>query len=208
MSASETFNIALSGCLAYSRLTAPLAALLRHHPSVSLRLQEQCLLDQHRGLMDGAFDAGLCQSADAPEGIKAWPVWQDALMLAIPPRHPLLTYESVPWIRAADYSWIMLESGIYAEYGAQVKSLLHTAGVSPSAVTTVKSFELMMTLVAAGYGLCLAPAARMQGYGALGVTGRPLQGKSSELTTYLLHSGHSDHALLKQLAELLQIQPC
>lgn len=74
MIASDPLNIALSDCLAYPRLSVPMAEHRRRHPDNPIRLHEQRLEDQHRGLLAGAFEAGLCQSPAAPEGIEVRPV--------------------------------------------------------------------------------------------------------------------------------------
>lgn len=50
----------------------------------------------------------------------------------------------------------------------------------------VTSVDLMMPLVAAGYGIGLAPAAQIVAHRPLGVVMRPLAGLSPQLITYLL----------------------
>jgi DNA-binding transcriptional LysR family regulator len=83
MIAPDPLNIALSDCLAYPRLSVPMAEHRRRHPDHPIRLHEERLVDLHRGLLAGAFEAGLCQSPAAPEGIDVRPVWRDTLALAV-----------------------------------------------------------------------------------------------------------------------------
>lgn len=89
-------------------------------------------------------------------------------------------------------------------YCGQIDTLLTAAGVFPSDVTTATSFGLMMTLVAAGYGVCLAPAARIEGHRSLGVVQRPLQEGALTLTTYFLSRRNTDSTHLERFFQSLQ----
>lgn len=51
---------------------------------------------------------------------------------------------------------------------------------------TVSTFDMAMTLVAAGYGIAIAPAARLTGYLCRGVAARPLAGSPAIVMAYLL----------------------
>lgn len=204
MIAPDPLNIALSDCLAYPRLSVPMAEHRRRHPDHPIRLHEERLEVLHRGVLAGTFEAGLCQSPTTPEGIDARPVWRDALALAVSAHHPLLAFSSVSLEQAADYPWIALDGCDCVGYCEQIDSLLTAAGVVPSAVTTATSFGLMMTLVAAGYGVCLAPVARIEGHRPLGVFQRPLQEGALTLTTYFLSRRNTDSTRLEPFFQALQ----
>ncbi|MFU1911969.1 LysR family substrate-binding domain-containing protein [Bordetella hinzii] len=204
MIAPDPLNIALSDCLAYPRLSVPMAEHRRRHPDHPIRLHEERLVDLHRGLLAGAFEAGLCQSPAAQEGIDVRPVWRDTLALAVSAHHPLLAFSSVSLEQAADHPWIALDGRDCVGYCEQIDSLLTAAGVVPSAVTTATSFGLMMTLVAAGYGVCLAPVARIEGHRPLGVFQRPLQEGALTLTTYFLSRRNTDSTRLEPFFQALQ----
>lgn len=176
----------------------------RRHPDHPIRLHEERLEDQHRGLLAGAFEAGLCQSPAAPEGIDVRPVWRDAMALAVSAHHPLLAFASVSLEQAADYPWIALDGRDCVGYCGQIDTLLTAAGAFPSDVTTATSFGLMMTLVSAGYGVCLAPAARIEGHRSLGVVQRPLQEGALTLTTYFLSRRNADSTRLERFFQSLR----
>ncbi len=201
MDSSNALNIALSDSLVYPRLATLLALHHQHEPSVRVRIREVPLKEQMRGLDDGTFDAGFCQSAAVSEDINAIPIWHDALTVAVARRHPLLAHESVPIALAACYPLITLDVHTWAGYRGQVDQFLSIANAVPANITEVRSFDLMMTLVAAGYGVCLAPAARVEQYRPIGVVGRPLAHQSAELTTYLLRKSDVSNVLLDQFAE-------
>lgn len=52
---------------------------------------------------------------------------------------------------------------------------------------TVDTFDVAMTLVAAGYGIALAPAMRLAGYAHQGISVRPLAGAPAIVMAYLLY---------------------
>jgi len=56
---------------------------------------------------------------------------------------------------------------------------------------TVETFDVAMTLVAAGYGIAIAPAARLTGYLHRGVAVRPLAGAPTIVMAYLLRRNAS-----------------
>src|SRR3546814_17245510 len=51
----------------------------------------------------------------------------------------------------------------------------------------VSSFDIAMTLVSAGYGIVVAPSARLAGYLNRSIAARPLAGAPTDLMAYLLH---------------------
>ena len=52
----------------------------------------------------------------------------------------------------------------------------------------VSTFDMAMTLVAAGYGIAIAPATRLAGYQCRGIAARPLAGAPPIVMAYLLHT--------------------
>src|SRR3546814_2595136 len=51
----------------------------------------------------------------------------------------------------------------------------------------VSSFDIAMTLVSAGYGIVVAPSARLAGYLNRSIAARPLAGAPTVVMAYLLH---------------------
>ena len=49
------------------------------------------------------------------------------------------------------------------------------------------SFDIAMTLVSAGYGIAIAPSARLAGHLNRGIAARPLAGAPTVVMAYLLH---------------------
>ena len=168
----------------------PLARLLAlqrsEEPDVELSLSETSLGNQVEGLLTGLYDVGLAVSGEENCGLTAEPIWQEPLALAVRARSPLLAYTHVPLTEALRYPWVQWHPTTCAGIHRQVGRILDDVTEAPIVAERVTSSDLMMTLVAAGYGIGLAPAAQIVAYRPLGVVMRPLAGLSPQLITYLL----------------------
>lgn len=168
----------------------PLARLLTlqrsEEPDVELSLFETSLGRQVEGLLTDLYDVGLAMSAEENCGLTGSPIWQEPLVLALPTRSPLLAHTHVPLSEALRYPMVLWHPTACAGIDRQVARILDEVTEPPMVAERVTSSDLMMTLVAAGYGIGLAPAAQIVAFRPLGVVMRPLAGLSPQLTTYLL----------------------
>ncbi|HHK4379159.1 TPA: LysR family transcriptional regulator [Pseudomonas aeruginosa] len=179
-------RLALSDGIAQTRLAALLALCREEEPDVEIRLFETPLVSQVRGLRDDTFDAGFAQSDEAGEGILCEAVWSDPILVAIPTRHPLLAFRQVPLDELLRYPLIKCHPETCEGAYRQIKRLLRTAAIQPRIAERVATLELMLTLVAAGYGLGFATAAQISVCRHPEVIARPLSDPSACMTTYLL----------------------
>jgi DNA-binding transcriptional LysR family regulator len=89
-------RVALSDGITPSRLPTLLALCRQEEPEVEIRFFEVPLSQQIKGLHDDLYDVGFAQSDEVGDGIVALPAWSDALMVAVPARHPLLRGSTLP----------------------------------------------------------------------------------------------------------------
>lgn len=182
----STLRIALSDGVAERRLAMILARCREEEPDVDVRLMEVPLSMQLRGLRDATFDAGFSRSADVGNAIVAQPIWFDPLVVTVPMRHPLLTHKEIPLHDLLRYPLVLGHPEICEGCSRQVERILRNAEAEPMVVEHVTSMDMMLTLVAAGYGLGFATMTHL----AIGrhpdVVVRPLGVEGSTLTTYLL----------------------
>ncbi|TAL87369.1 MAG: LysR family transcriptional regulator [Rhodanobacter sp.] len=181
-----TLRIALSDGIVRPRLTVLLAQCREEEPEVEIRLFEMPLAQQVKGLRSDLYDAGFAQSAEVGEGIIAEPIWSDPLVLAIPPRHPLLAHKRIPLEEALRYPLVLCHLEACEGCSRQIDRMLRTIDVQPIVAERVASQDLMLTLVAAGYGLGFTSTAQVEICPHPEVVVRPLAGRSLMLTTYLL----------------------
>lgn len=181
-----TLRIALSDDISPSRLAALLGQCRAEEPEVEIRLFQIPFLQQVKGLHGDLFDAGLAQSDDVGEGLVADAVWADPLVVALPARHPLLIHKSVPLEEVLRYPLVLCHPEACEGCTRQIVRVLRTAGVEARIAEYVGTHDLLLALVAAGYGVGLTCASRTDICRGAGIVTRPLAGKSVILTTYLL----------------------
>ena len=194
-------RIALSDGITPSRLPALLAQCREEDPEVEVRLFEVPLAQQIKGLLDDLYDAGFSMADDVGDGIVATSAWEDELMVAVPARHPVLSFRQVPLEEVLHYPLVLGDPAICEGHARQVERILRKHEQEPLIVQHVSTFDLMMTLVSAGLALGLAGAAHISSSRELGVVARPLAGKPPMLTTYLLRRDAETPEMLTRFIE-------
>lgn len=179
-------RVALSDSITPPRFTALLAQCRQEDPDVEIRLFEVPFSQQIRGLNDDLYDVGFAQSADVGEGIVAEPAWTDPLVVAVPVRHPLLAHKRIPLDEVLRHPLVMCDPQLCEGYDRQIARILRRVDMDPLIAEQVASFDLMLTLVAAGYALALVGSSQIAASRIPDVVSRPLAGRSPMLTTYLL----------------------
>ena len=179
-------RIALSDGIARTRLTTLLALCREEAPETEIRLFETSLAQHLKGLHDDIYDAGFALSNEVGDGIVAEPVWRDPLVVAMPCRHPLLVHKHVPLREVVNYPLVLCHPEVCEGCSRQVERLLCSVDAEPVVVERVTSHELMLALVAAGYGIGFSSAAHLAACNYADVVARPLAGSLGVLTTYLL----------------------
>ncbi len=197
-------RIALSDGITPSRLPTLLALCRQEEPEVETRLFEVPLSQQLKGLHDDLYDVGFAQSDEVGEGIVAEAVWSDALMVAVPARHPLLKYKRIPLEEMLRYPLVLCDPLVCEGHARQVERVLRQLDMEPLIAERVTSFDLMMALVSAGFALGLAGAPHIAASREPGVVARPLAGRPPLLTTYLLRPEGESSEMLSRFIERVQ----
>jgi DNA-binding transcriptional LysR family regulator len=179
-------RIALSDGISQARLTALLALCREEEPEVDIRLSEVPFAQQVKGLIGDLYDAGFAQAAEINEGLIAVPAWSDAMVVAIPARHPLLAYKRLPLEEVLRYPLVLCDPDTCEGCSRQLAKVLRVVDMEPIVAELVSSHELMITLVAAGFGLGFTTSAHVSICNHPDIVTRPLAGRSPLLTTYLL----------------------
>jgi len=199
-----SLHIAVSDGVIDPRLSAFLAQCREEEPETEIHLSEVTLSEQLRGLRCGDFVFGLACTDEVGEAITAEPVWQDALLAAIPTRHPLLAHKATPLSALVDYPLILYEPQHCEGYYRELIRLLRPLETDLNAIEYAASQEMMLALVGAGYGIGFITANRFALCRCPHVIIRPLKVDSAVLTTYLLRpSEESIPALLDRFATRL-----
>lgn len=194
-------RIALSDGITPSRLPTLLALCREEDPEIEIRFFEVPLSQQIKGLHDDLYDVGFAQSGDACDGIVATPVWSDALMVAVPARHPLLAYKRIPLDELLRYPLVLCDPQVCEGHARHVERVLRRADMEPLIAERVASCDLMMALVSAGFAIGLTGEAHIAASRESGVVARPLASPVPPLTTYLLRPNSEPSDVLTRFIE-------
>jgi len=135
-------------------------------------------------LPDDRFDFALTVADGQWPGWICEPLWHDTLAVAMAKRSHLLAYREVPCQEVLKQSVICSQSTAHEPWRMTVRRVFD--GVLQEREQTVETFDVAMALVGAGYGIAIAPAARLTGYLHRGVAVRPLAGAPTIVMAYLL----------------------
>ncbi|MQT92513.1 LysR family transcriptional regulator [Pseudomonas helleri] len=194
-----TLRIAVSDGAIEPRMSVWLARCREEEPEVEVQIAEVSLAEQLRGLRDGHFDAGFARADDMGNDIVAHAVWHDPLLLAVPMRHPLLAHAHVPIAEVVRYPVIACHPGVCEGYCRQVGRLLLGLADEPNLVGHATSLDMMLTLVAAGYGVGFVTTAQMVACRHPDVVVRPiLESDTAVLKTYVLRLDANDSEQLSR----------
>ena len=197
-------RVALSDGVTPSRLPSLLALCRQEEPEVDLRFFEVPLSQQIKGLHDDLYDVGFAQSDDVGDGITAIPVWSDALMVAVPARHPLLAHKRIPLEELLRYPLVLCDPQVCEGPAKHFERVLRRADMEPLVAERVASCDLMMALVSAGFAIGLTGEAHIATSREPGVVARPLASRVPPLTTYLLHLDDEPSDVLARFIERVQ----
>jgi len=179
-------RVVLSDGITPARLPALLALCRKEEPEVEIRFSEVPLAQQIKGLQDDLYDVGFALSDEVGDGITALPVWNDPLMVAVPARHPIMTYKRIPLEELLRYPLVLADSQACEGHAKHVERVLRRVDMEPLVAERVASCDLMMALVSAGFALGLAGESHIATSREPDVVARPLALRVQPLTTYLL----------------------
>ena len=182
-----TLRIAVSDGIVPSRLAALLAQCRAEEPEVETRLFQTPFAQQVKGLRSDLYDVGFAQSNEVGDGILAEPVWHDPLVAAVPARHPLLIHKRIPLEDVLRYPLVLCHPEACEGCARQIERVLRTVDAEPIVIDRVTTRDMLITLVAAGYGIGLTSATHIEDFRHPEVVVRALAGRAVMLTTYLLH---------------------
>ncbi|SEM60125.1 transcriptional regulator, LysR family [Pseudoxanthomonas sp. GM95] len=187
----DQLRVALSDGMPPAIFANFLAQCRLEEPEVDVRLHRAALAQQVKGLVEDLYDVGFAGSGDVGEQLVADPVWHDPLMVAVPSRHPLLSFKAVPLEELLRYPLVLPDLEVFEGYAQQIDRVLRRIDCEPIVAERVGSIDLMMALVAAGFALALLGSNQFATARESGVIARPLGERSPVLTTYLLR--RADH---------------
>lgn len=199
-------HIALSDGLTHARLVSLMALCREEDPDIAVHFSEVPLAQQLKGLSEGIYDLGFAQSNDVDHGIVAELAWHDPVYVILPIRHPLLAMAQVPLEEVLHHPLVLGDPWHCEGYSRQIDHLLRTVPVEPKVAERVRSVNLMLTMVAAGFALALVGSSQATANREWGIVTRPLS-KPAMLTTWLLRSAsESRHSVARFVERVISLR--
>ena len=152
-------RIGFTAAAAYRFLPVLITALRGRLPDAELVLEEMVSGEQFEALMNGQIDAGLLRPPVAQPGISALLVDAEPLLVALPERHMLAgqTRLSLHDLDGQDFVMYAPDSSRY--FHDMLVMLFTATNVRPRFVQQLGQIHSMLSLVRAGLGVALVPAA-------------------------------------------------
>lgn len=207
LSQSSILKLAVSADALSPHLATLLALQRAEEPETAVLLHEVASGDLVKGLENGNYDIGM-ELAAADLSLNTHRLWGDELALAVPLRSPLLAHAEVPLDALLHYPllrWCLRACEVLCQ---QVDALF---GPDERSAQELTSFELMAVLVAAGYGVGIAPRSRIVQARGWGVAMRPLANGPYLIRTQLLQppQGHAPAAarFIERAAKVTATEP-
>lgn len=196
-----TLRIAVS----FGALNQIAATLLSAHrqeePRTAVKLVDANISEQMNGLREGSYDLGLSLVDVNARAISSLLLHQDEMAIALPVRSPLLTYERVPLCELANYPLILWSEEACAPMSTQIKAMMQAERLTAIGSAKARTFALMVSLVAAGYGIAIAARSRIEAARDHGIVMRPIAGVPRYFTTYLHHQKETSDPAVRRFIE-------
>ncbi len=160
----DTLVIGFMGAVMLGEFPPFLLKFRRAYPSVELKFQQMRSDEQYEALVDGRIDCGFVDlgvqsmidqvHADA---IEFDLILREPLLAAVPKDHPLANRTELSIADLAGENFVALQRYIYPSHYDKLVSRCEQAGFSPNIVAMSDQTSILLTYVASGVGVYLAP---------------------------------------------------
>ncbi|WP_342049745.1 MULTISPECIES: LysR family transcriptional regulator [unclassified Cupriavidus] len=164
-------------------------AFRQRRPGVRVRIEEMTTQAQLVAMLERRIDIAFIRSAQAPDlppTLGAMRLFEDALVVALPPKHPLAAGSgplSVSALANEEFVIFPPESG--TGVFEQIVWLCRLSGFAPRVVQEALTAVTIVGLVAAGLGIALVPAS-FRRVAVTGVSYRRLRNKEAKSAMWMV----------------------
>jgi LysR family transcriptional regulator, benzoate and cis,cis-muconate-responsive activator of ben and cat genes len=169
------FAIGLVPSALYARFSEVIRRFREISPDVDLRLTRMTTPDQISALTEGRINVGLGRVRLNAPGIRQEVLWEERLIVAVPPGHALAIGDDPLELSAlATLPLILYPREPRPSYADQVLSLFRDHTLKPQ-ILEVQELQTALVMVAAEAGTCIVPSS-VQRLGRPDLIFRPLKG--------------------------------
>ncbi|PXY36631.1 LysR family transcriptional regulator [Prauserella flavalba] len=176
-------RLGFSGALNHLTLPPLTRTLRTRHPNIALQLVDRVTTEDAVGLIEhGTLDVAFV-GLPAPGTLPTRVVTVEELGAAVPSGHPLATRDQVALSDLAGEDWVLMPG--QSALRAVILTACHAEGFRPRVAQEVKDPYVVLSLVAGGLGVSLAPTC-IQPIMPAGAVWVPLTGPAPRLRSALL----------------------
>jgi DNA-binding transcriptional LysR family regulator len=129
------------------------------HKHVEMDLRNVLTRDQVVQLQEGKIDVGFLRVPfQTPPEIRTRVIHRESFILLVPANHPLANKKNLRLSDCHDANFIMYSQKMAPGFHNQILNILERNGVNPRIVQEASEMYTLISLVAAGIGLAVAPA--------------------------------------------------
>ncbi|SUV58164.1 LysR family transcriptional regulator [Bordetella parapertussis] len=185
-------------------LPSAIHAYRDRYPGVRIALSESNARALLAGLRSGEVDVAFVRPPYAlDDEFASERVLDEPMLVALPPDHPLCRKRTVPVAALAEQDFVLYPRPIGAGLYDAIMQACQRAGFTPRVIQEAPQMASIISLVAAGVGIAVVPAA-MRHMGAAGIVYRPIRGDAPRALLDMAYRRQPRSAAVRHAVELLR----
>jgi DNA-binding transcriptional LysR family regulator len=153
-----TLTVGFSGSVMFTNLPVAVENYRRRYPKVELRLRELPTSAQIAGLLDGTLDLAFLRDGDRTEGVQLSALLKERYVAVLREGHALTRKDALRVVDLKDEPFILFARRLGPLAFDRTIACCERNGFHPSIVQEAQQWPTVVSLVAAGLGVSLAPA--------------------------------------------------
>jgi len=151
-------TVGFSGSIMFTPLPAAIESYRRRYPKVELRLRELTTHAQIPALLDGTLDLAFLRDGDPTEGVQITTLLKEPYVAVLPDGHRLARKRGLRVADLRNEPFIFFARRMGPLAFDRTMACCERSGFRPNIVQEAPQWPTLVSLVAAGLGVSLAPA--------------------------------------------------
>ena len=151
-------HVGLTSAASLTSLPRAVRSFMVKHPEIEVRMREMHSTDQLDALRSGTLDVGVVRETTTDSSFVMREILREPLMVILPSRHPLARHSAGALGRCATESFVLFPRQGAPTLHDQILTMCREAGFTPRVENEAHEWHTIAALVAAGFGISIAPA--------------------------------------------------
>jgi len=202
---SGTFRVAVFPTVGSWLLPAAVQRCRQQHPHLHVVLEEMEPADGLAAVRTRRCDLAFVDDLtvvlpEEEQGIEKISLFEDALFVLLPSKHPLAEKANLPVDALKDEYWAI--DSAWSGFADYVLGLCRRAGFEPRVNAQCRGFEILSAMVAEGCSIAIVAGLRLR-YSTRGITAIPLKPQIKRRISAAYRSGERSHPALQAFLQAL-----